>query len=153
MKNIYLIFLTLLVIVSCMPKHSSVPPTPLKSLESLVRCDRGKTYEKIVTKIENEDGFVRAGQDFYKPAQTISAFGFIVSYVGLVGVDMIPGPSIMVKGKYKDVEKEIKRIHKGSFQCGPGGCDSQIDDYLYLMVCPHPTDKKLTIIQCGYLGP
>jgi hypothetical protein len=153
MKNIYLIFLTLSIIVSCTAKHKGPPPTPLKSLESLVRCDRGETYNKIVKKIKNEDGFVKSVQDFYKPVQTISAFGFIVSSVGLVGVDMIPGPNITVKGKYKDVEKKIKRIHEGIFQCGPGGCDSQIDEYLHLMVCPHPDDEKLTIIQCGYFGP
>lgn len=153
MKSSRLVFLMLLTIVSCAARHNVPPPTPSKELESLVRCDRGETYNKIVKKIKNEDGFVKSGEDFYKPVQTISAFGFIVSYVGLVGVDMIPGPNITVKGKYKYVKKKIKRIHKGIFQCGPGGCDSQIDEYLHLMVCPHPYDKKLTIIQCGYFGP
>ena len=50
-------------------------------------------------------------------------------------------------------EKSIKAIHKGEFKCGPGGCDSQIDKHNHLMIYPHPTDKSMTIIQCGYLGP
>lgn len=124
-----------------------------KSLEDLVLCQQNDEVIELAQQIQKGDDFEKSGTYFYKPRKPVKAFGYDVVYIGLAGVDMIPGPNISVKGKYSDVEKSVKKIHKGSFECGPEGCDSQIDKYNHLMIYPHPADNNLTIIQCGYLGP
>jgi len=125
----------------------------LKALENLVLCRQDSSVDALIQKMDKGDGFEKSGMNFYKPQKVIHAFGYEVAYIGLNGVDMVAGPNISVKGKYKDVEKSVKGIHKGEYNCGPGGCDLEIDKYNHLMIYPHPADKSMTIIQCGYLGP
>lgn len=150
MKKYHVAFLTGLILLS-LSSHCKSETIP--GLEMLVLCSNEASVMEIKQKIENKDGFILAGGNFYQPVATTQAFGFNVAYVGLSGVDMVPGPNLTVKGRYEDVEKKVKDTHHGTFNCGPGGCDSQVDKYLHVMIYPHPADTELTIIQCGYFGP
>lgn len=150
MKKYRAAFLTGLIVLSL---SSPCKSETISALEMLVLCSDQASVMELKKKIENGDGFKNAGGNFYQPVSTMQAFGFEVAYVGLSGVDMVPGPNLTVRGRYKDVEKTVKRAHSGTFDCGPGGCDSQVDKYLHVMIYPHPADTELTIIQCGYFGP
>ena len=150
MNKYHAAFLTGLIFFSL---SSNCKCESISGLEMLVLCSNQASAMEVKKKIENEDGFKNAGGNFYQPVSTMQAFGFEVAYVGLSGVDMAPGPNLTVRGRYKDVEKTVKRAHNGTFDCGPGGCDSQVDKYLHVMIYPHPADTELTIIQCGYFGP
>jgi hypothetical protein len=119
----------------------------------MVLCSDEPNVMATRQKIETSDGFESIGGNFYQPGSPMHAFGFEVAYIGLAGVDMVPGPNLTVRGKYDDVEKKVKSVHHGKFECGPGGCGSQVDKHLHVMIYPHPADAELTIIQCGYFGP
>ena len=151
MKKYRAAFLTGLIVLTLSSHCKS--ETIIPGLEMLVLCSDEASVMEVRQKIENKDGFKLAGGNFYQPTATTHAFGFEIAYVGLEGVDMVPGPNLTVRGRYKDVEKKVKSSHNGTFDCGPGGCDSQVDKYSHVMIYPHPADTELTIIQCGYFGP
>lgn len=122
-------------------------------LEKLVLCSDEQVAKEAKEMVENGNGFKSTDGNFYEPVQKTQAFGFEVAYVGLAGVDMVPGPNITVRGKFGDVEKKVKDAHHGKFECGDGGCDSEVDKHWHVLIYPHPVDQELTIIQCGYFGP
>ena len=66
---------------------------------------------------------------------------------------MVPGPNITVEGTFKEVKKSLLNKVDNTFKCGVGGCGAQITPTTQIMIYPHPTDKSLSIIQCGYFGP
>lgn len=119
----------------------------------MVTCNLNEENPQIATAIKDEKLFKPEGGNFYSPTSQISTFGFNVKYLGLLGVDMVPGPNIAVEGKFKEVKKTILNTINKKFECGPGGCGAEVSPNVQIMIYPHPGDKNLTFIQCGYFGP
>ncbi len=122
-------------------------------LESLVSCERNYEIINFIKNIDSNSSFKSSGGNFYEQIKELKAFGHKILYLGLHGVDMVPGPNITINGDFNSTKNSIiKKINK-KFECGPEGCGSAIGSSTQIMIYPHLTNKKLTIIQCGYFGP
>ncbi len=124
-----------------------------EALKNMVLCNYNYGLKEVVTKIDKEDGYKKDSRYFYTPKEAIKVFGYKIKYVGLSGVDMISGPNITLKGKFNKVKEKVLKMLDQKFECGPEICVAQMPENNQIMVHAHPTDKKLTIIQCAYIGP
>ena len=138
-------------LVTLLPAITTAEQT--SALEGLATCKQDDPVKLVVKEIREGKGFKSAGGNFYSPTNEIKAFGFNIKYIGLMGVDMVPGPNITLEGKFTAVKKSILTALKTEFECGSGGCAAEVEKNLQIMVYPHPTDNDLSIVQCGYFGP
>lgn len=140
--------------VSCSDCQHRGSTSTSHEIEQLVLGTLDWESPGIVECIESEQGFTKDGEsNFYIPNDELSAFGFKVAYVGLLGVNYVPGPNIIVEGGFQSVADAIEEQSELSFERSSEGCSSRIHENLELFVCPHPDKPNLTIILCGYFGP
>ena len=105
MKYFSIIIITLILTSSCATQRNSIQ---LGDLENIALCNFDEETKNVYLQIEKEEGFVKSGKNLYQPVKATIAFGYEVAFVGLVGVDGIPGPFIVVKGEQRDIIKSIK---------------------------------------------
>lgn len=122
-------------------------------LEQLVLCEQNETARSAATQIQDQKGVKSDGTYFYKPTRPVKVFGYPVKYLGLHGVDLIPGPNVVVGAKATEVLKTLKQKTKKSFRPLEYWQEADLGHHLRILVYPHPKDAKLTFIQCGYFGP
>lgn len=125
----------------------------MPDLETLVLGQQDFENCDIVRSIKNCDGFVKEGEFFHKPAKPVSAFGCEVVYVGIYGVELLPGPNITAKGKPARIAAAIKKGYGITLKEEGGAWGTELGEHLTLVVYPHPSQSDLTIVHCAYGGP
>jgi hypothetical protein len=111
------------------------------------------TWEPLLLKKKLRDqGRFKQEGNFYKAKVPIHAFGHEVLYIGLVGLDLIPGPNVMLKGtpdeiaKYITDHNGIKLIKKGDEY------QAELKKDILLCVGAHPSKKGATLVIGAYFG-
>jgi hypothetical protein len=111
------------------------------------------TWEPLLLKkmLRNQGRFKQEG-NFYKANVPIHAFGHEVLYIGTVGLDLIPGPNVMLKGAPEDIAKYmtehngIKLIKKGDEY------EAELKKDIVLCIAAHPSKEGATLVIGAYFG-
>jgi len=89
---------------------------------------------------------------FYKPNQELQAFGHKVVYVGLLGIDLYPGPNVTLEGRAEEVRKAIEKAYSIKLKKVEGGFAAELQKNVHLLIVPHPNNRKQTMVIGAYLG-
>jgi len=111
------------------------------------------TWEPIeLSKMLNDTNRFSQVGNFYKVRDGTTAFGHQVLFVGLLGIDLIPGPNVTLQGTPDEIADFINQ-HHGIKLLKSGDeyrCDLKKD--IVLFVGPHPSKKNQTMVIGAYLG-
>jgi hypothetical protein len=105
-----------------------------------------------LAKLVEEPGLFTQEGNFYKPNQELRAFGHKVVYVGLLGIDLYPGPNVTVEGRAEEVRKAIEQAYSIKLKKVEGGFDAELQKNVHLLITPHPNNRKQTMVIGAYLG-
>jgi len=111
------------------------------------------TWEPLELKsmLSDSSRFRQEG-NFYKVKDSTKAFGHEALYIGMVGIDLIPGPNVMLKGDPDNVAQYITR-HNGIKLIKKGEeYQAELKQDIMLCVAPHPSRKGATLVIGAYLG-
>ena len=111
------------------------------------------TGEPLLLKKKLRDqGLFKQEGNFYKAKVPINAFGHEVLYIGTVGLDLIPGPNVMLKGAPEDIAKHITE-HNGIELIKNGDeYHSELKKDIILYVSAHPSKEGATLVIGAYVG-
>ena len=124
-----------------------------KGLEQLVLCKENSQAKGAVERIKKGQGVKPDGEHFYKPTGKEKVFGYPLKYLGIGGVELVPGPSVVVKGNFQEVLGKIKKVTKKSFKPNEYWQEATGGKFLRILVFPDTKKRNRTYIQCGYFGP
>ena len=102
--------------------------------------------------VTNEDLFRKEG-NFYVPKEEVLVFGHPSLYVGMLGVDLIPGPNAILKGSPEEIVKQIEDRYDIKFTEEGGGYTCDLKEYTKLIGGEYANIEGSTIVIGAYLGP
>ncbi|MGI9316306.1 MAG: hypothetical protein ACR2QW_03140, partial [bacterium] len=102
--------------------------------------------------LSNTNRYTKKG-NFYKVEETIHVFEHVAIYIGMLGVEMVPGPNAVLEGEPSSVSASITNKHQISFVKNGNGYISELEKHVKLIVAPHPKINNATIVIGGYFGP
>ena len=100
----------------------------------------------------NTDRYVQEG-NFYKVEETVYVFDHVALYVGMLGVELVPGPNAVLEGEPSTVSQSISDKHSVTFTSNGDSFVAELEQHVRLIVTPHPKIKNGTIVIGGYFGP
>lgn len=111
------------------------------------------TWEPLLLKkMLRDQGRFTQENNFYKVKTPINAFGHEVLYIGTVGLDMIPGPNVMLKGTPADIAKHITE-HNGIKLTKKGDeYQAELKKDIVLCIGAHPSKEGATLVIGAYFG-
>ena len=103
--------------------------------------------------LEDETRFEADG-NFYKLLTPLAAFGGNVSYVGLLGVELVPGPNVVVEASPAEIAAYMEDKYGLEFESNVENSAFQADleQDIKLFITPHPNIVESTIVIGAYLG-
>lgn len=112
------------------------------------------TPVELAELLTDESRFEAEG-NFYKLLVPISAFGGVVSYVGLLGVDMLPGPNVVVEAAPAQIADYLAEKYELEFESDADNSAFQADlqKDVKLLIGSHPSIEGSSIVIGAYLGP
>ncbi len=127
-----------------------------KAIESAIlweaELDSAWTPVKMAKVVSNKAMFEPQG-NFYKVKQNLTVFGHKATYVGMLGVDLFPGPNAVLIGSPESIAAYITKHHGVKFIKHGVTFTSEYKKYIRIMIEDHPTIKGSSIIIGAYLGP
>ncbi len=105
-----------------------------------------------LAKLVEEPGLFTQEGNFYKPNEEIRAFGHKVAYVGLLGIELYPGPNVTLEGRVEAVRAAIEKAYSIKLKKVEGGFDAELQKDVHLLITQHPTNRKQTMVIGAYLG-
>ncbi len=131
--------------------------SPSKIVESTVLWNAQideVTWEPIELSklLNNSEGFTKAG-NFYKVNSELKVFGHKALYIGMRGIEFIPGPNVTLEGNPATVSEYISKNYKISFHQNENEYVADLKEYIKLVIGPHPNLKDSSIVIGAYLGP
>jgi hypothetical protein len=111
------------------------------------------TWEPLLLKkmLRDQGRFQQEG-NFYKAIKPINAFGHEVLYVGMVGLDLIPGPNVMLKGAPEDIAKYITEHHGIKLIKKNAEYQAELKKDIVLCIGAHPSMEGATLVIGAYFG-
>lgn len=93
--------------------------------------------------------------NFYKVKSDLKVFGHKAIYLGMLGIDLIPGPNATLEGAPESIYEYVKKHYKLKFKSAKdkSAYQAKIREYLVLSIEKHPTMENATIVIGAYLGP
>ena len=136
------------------------PPSPAEEsriIESTIlweaKLDPVTWEPYAMTKLlRNFRRFKRMG-NFYEAKDGTMAFGHEVIYLGLLGIELVPGPNATLKGKSSEVADYIGKHHNIKFSENDGEYQAELRKHIVLCVAPHPSLEDTSMVIGAYLGP
>lgn len=112
------------------------------------------TWEPLKLKalLSDNKSFTKEG-NFFKIESEILVFGHKATYVGMLGIDLIPGPNVVIKASPAEVVKNIELNHKLKFKNIDGEYVADLKENTKLVVAPHPNQENTSMVIGAYLGP
>jgi len=103
--------------------------------------------------IDDNNQMIKEGH-FFKVKSKLSLFGSQVYYLGMDGVDMIPGPNAVIDGNTSKVSQYISKKYNIEFKYNKRDdlYFSKQDNYITIIVRPHHWENTSYVIG-AYLGP
>ena len=127
-----------------------------KIIESAIlweaELDSAWTPIKMAKVVNNKDMFEPQG-NFYKVKQDLFVFGHKATYVGMLGVDLFPGPNAVLIGSPESIAAYITQYRGVKFIKHGAAFSSEYKKHIRIMIEDHPTIKGSSIIIGAYLGP
>jgi hypothetical protein len=127
-----------------------------KAIESAIlweaELDSSWTPVAMAKVVNNKDMFEPQG-NFYKVKQDLIVFGHKATYVGMLGVDLFPGPNAVLIGSPENIAAYITKYHGAKFTKHGSTFSSEYKKYIRIMIEDHPHIKGSSIIIGAYLGP
>lgn len=102
--------------------------------------------------LRNTDRYTKTG-NFYKVEETVYVFEHVAIYIGMLGVEMVPGPNAVLQGEPASISAAINNKYQISFVKDGNGYVSELEKHVKLIVAPHPNIKNATIVIGAYFGP
>ncbi|NKB32743.1 MAG: hypothetical protein GKR91_06560 [Pseudomonadales bacterium] len=104
--------------------------------------------------VENETQFEASG-NFYKTLSPLKAFGGNVSYVGLLGVEMVPGPNAVIEAAPDEIAAYIEDKYELEFESNEdeSAFEVSIREDVRLIIVNHPNFVGASIVIGAYFGP
>lgn len=157
MKRLSVAFLFLLGLPGCGPNSENTVPfadSPIIEATILWSAQLDPvTWEPLELKklLRNRKRFGQEG-NFYKVKDGTKAFGHEVLYIGMLGIDLIPGPNVTLKGTPDEIAQYITQ-HNGIKLLKVGDeFRADLKKDIVLLVGPHPSRKDASIVIGAYLG-
>jgi len=150
-----------IILLACLADFSTAQEWPKsnfdgKVIESAIlwetELDSTWTPVKMAKVINNKDVFEPQG-NFYKVKQDLIVFGHKAIYVGMLGVDLFPGPNAVLVGSPESIAAYITKYYGIKFTKHGGTFSSEYKKYIRIMIEEHPRIKGSSIIIGAYLGP
>lgn len=123
-----------------------------KILEDLVLAKSKLKRDELSAIFNNKSKYTKKGH-YYEPKQVEYAFGYEIKYIGLDGLDVVPGPNLTLVGSTSDIAKTISSSTDLKFENQGNNYAHKLGKYAAIGVFQHPTKSDLAIIQFGYFGP
>ena len=155
MKTILLAALLTLVVGCVTAQTPSVKATKEKAIETAIlwTAEKGDDWRPIGMSeyVSDTTLFAQEG-NFYKPKQKLVLFGHEALYVGMLGVELVPGPNATLKGTPKEIAASITKEHGLKFRDEEGTWVCDYRENIKIVVMKHPNLKGTSILIGAYLG-
>lgn len=114
-----------------------------------------ETWEPIeLQKLISKNSYYKKEGNFYKiENKKVMAFGHEVIYLGLLGIELIPGPNAVLKGTPKEIADYIEKKRGLKFVSNKGEYMCDLKKHIKLVIGKHPSMKNASLIIGAYLGP
>lgn len=107
---------------------------------------------ELNTILGDTDRYTKKG-NFYKVKETFYVFGHEALYVGMLGVEMVPGPNAVLRGDPSTISGSITKQYQIAFAKNGNSYIAELMKHVKLIVTPHPKIYNATIVIGGYFGP
>ena len=152
MRSVAILFLGLLLGASAL----ATPPEATAVIENAVLWkaphDGTTPAPTALAKLVEKPGLFTQEGNFYKPNQELRAFGHKVAYVGLLGIELYPGPNVTLEGRVDAVRAAIEKAYSIKLKKVEGGFAAELQKDVHLLITQHPTNRKQTMVIGAYLG-
>ncbi|MBT8099526.1 MAG: hypothetical protein KJO82_07230, partial [Gammaproteobacteria bacterium] len=157
-----LLILVLASILGCQPTHvANIAQDSVSSdaevIESTILWKAELdpvTWEpmELSSVLSNTDRYVQEG-NFYKVEEALYVFDHVALYIGMLGVELVPGPNAVVEGEPSTVSESISAKYPVTFTSNGDSFVAELEKHVRLIVAPHPKIENATIVIGGYFGP
>ena len=112
------------------------------------------TWEPIELKelLKETETFTRNGY-FYTVNRKLQVFGHQALYIGIHGIDLLPGPNVTVAGNPRAVADYIEKKYSLSFKRNRGEYSVDLREHIKLLILPHPERRNTSMVIGAYFGP
>jgi len=91
--------------------------------------------------------------NFYKVNYDLYVFGHKAIYLGMRGIDFVPGPNATLEGNPEAISKNISENYNITFTKNEDEYVADLKEYIKLVIAPHPNLKDTSLVIGAYLGP
>lgn len=109
---------------------------------------------KIETLLKDKARF-KAENNFYKVLVPLNVFGHKAKYIGIMGVELIPGPNAVLEGKPEAIAEQIAHSYGLQFQHNQSKTSfvARLKKRVKLIIEKHPGIAGASIVIGAYFGP
>lgn len=96
---------------------------------------------------------------FYQAQRSMQAYGLPLRYVGLAGVDLLPGPNVTVHSVRATVVQRLQARGGAAYTCKAEGCARVVAEadhqqsLVYALNGSDGAEPGLVVVHCAYTGP
>ena len=108
-----------------------------------------------LSRIVQDTALFEESGNFFRAVSPITAFGGNLSYVGLLGVEMLPGPNAVIESAPEEIASYLENKYELSFEseAGVSAFQAELDEDIMLVIFEHPSLAGSSVIIGAYLGP
>jgi hypothetical protein len=116
------------------------------------KLDETWTPVELSKLLEDPELFDKEG-NFYRAKAPLAVFGHPAVYVGMLGIEMIPGPNVTLRGSPKEIAGNITAQYGLTFSREDDAYVCNYKENVQVVVLPHPDKRDQTIVIGAYTGP